>query len=111
MTNPALTATPRTGTNPKTGGSLLITRTSIRRRIAHMLEGFGCDNALDWPETHPIDLDSLQMVELALHIEAAFDIDFRDDLIPPAATIEDFANMVETANLQKAKNNNREATL
>ncbi|MHB1631050.1 MAG: acyl carrier protein [Acidithiobacillus sp.] len=75
---------------------------SIRRRIAHMLGHFGCQDALDWPEAHPIDIDSLQLVELALHIEAEFDIDFRDDLIPPAATLGDFVDMVEAALRQKA---------
>lgn len=75
---------------------------SIRRRIAHMLGHFGCNDALDWPEAHPIDIDSLQLVELALHIEAEFDIDFRDDLIPPAATLGDFVDMVEAALRQKA---------
>lgn len=75
---------------------------SIRRRIAHMLGHFGCQDALDWPEAHPIDIDSLQLVELALHIEAEFDIDFRDDLIPPAATLGDFVDMVESALRQKA---------
>ena len=73
-----------------------VTTISIRRRIAHMLGNFGCD-ALAWPEAHPIDLGSLQLVELALHIEAEFDIDFRDDLIPPAATMGDFVDMVEAA--------------
>lgn len=75
---------------------------SIRRRIAHMLGHFGCQDALTWPEAHPIDIDSLQLVELALHIEAEFDIDFRDDLIPPAATLGDFVDMVESALRQKA---------
>ena len=39
--------------------------TSIRRRIAHILDGFGCRDAMEWPEAHPlqgagpIDLDSM----------------------------------------------------
>lgn len=84
---------------PKTAGN--ITPDSIRRRIAHMLGQFGRD-ALDWPEAHPVDLDSLQLVELAMHIEAEFDIDFRDDLIPPAPAIGDFVDMVEAALRQKS---------
>lgn len=80
-----------------------VTTISIRRRIAHMLGNFGFSSAdaLTWPETHPINMDSLQLVELALHIESEFDIDFRDDLIPPAATMGDFVDMVEAALRQK----------
>ena len=78
-----------------------VTTASIRRRIAHRLANFGCTDALDWPEAHPIDLDSMQLVELALHIEAEFDIDFRDDLIPPAPSLGDFVDMVEAALRQK----------
>lgn len=91
MTDPVLTTIPLTGA-------------SIRRRVAHMLGNFGFSPAdtLNWPETHPIDIDSLQLVELSLHIEAEFDIDFRDDLIPPAATMGDFVDMVEAALRQKA---------
>ena len=80
-----------------------VTTISIRRRIAHMLGNFGFSSAdaLTWPETRPINMDSLQLVELALHIESEFDIDFRDDLIPPAATMGDFVDMVEAALRQK----------
>lgn len=81
-----------------------VTTISIRRRIAHMLGNFGFSSAdtLTWPESHLIDLDPLQLVELALHIEAEFDIDFRDDLIPPAPTLGDFVNLVEATLRQKA---------
>ena len=70
---------------------------SIRRRIGHMLAGFGFQDAPDWPEAHPVDLDALQLVELSLNIEAEFDVDFRDDLIPPHPNMGDFVDMVEAA--------------
>lgn len=82
--------------------ALLETGGTIRRRIGHMLAGFGFQDAPDWPETHAIDLDSLQMVELAMSIEAEFDVDFRDDLIPPHPNMGDFVDMVEAALRQSA---------
>jgi acyl carrier protein len=88
-----------------------MTGINIRRRIAHMLGNFGFSSAdtLNWPESHPIDLDPLQLVELALHIEAEFDIDFRDDLVPPAPTLGDIVDMVEAALRQKAVDHSKEA--
>lgn len=83
------------------------TTISIRRRIAHMLEGFGHPDALEWPEAHPIDLDSLQLVELALHLESEFNIDFWDELIPPSPSIGDFVDMVEAALRQKSVNDRK----
>lgn len=70
---------------------------SVRRRIGHMLSGFGCDGAQDWPETHPIAIGDLQSVELAIQIEAEFDIEFRDDLVPEKPVLGDFVRMVEAA--------------
>lgn len=75
---------------------------SIRRRIGNMLSSFGHPDAAEWSESHPIDLDSMELVELSLKIEAAFDVDFRDDLIPPSPNMGDFVDMVEAAMRQSA---------
>lgn len=80
---------------------------SIRHKIARILQNFGHNDALEWPEAHPIDLDSLQLVELALEIESTFDIDFRDDLIPPSPSLGDFVDMVESAFRQKSVDGGR----
>jgi len=42
------------------------------------------------------------LVELSLNIEAEFDVDFRDDLIPPHPNMGDFVDMVEAALRQTA---------
>ena len=72
-------------------------KTNVRRRIAHIMGHFGYTDALTWPETHLLPLDALQLVELSLHIEAEFDIDFRDDLIPSTPTMGDVVDMVDFA--------------
>ncbi len=82
---------------------------SIRRRIAHMLVGFGHADALEWNEAHRMDdLDSMELVELSLCIEAEFDVDFRDDLIPHSPDLGDFVDMVEAAIRQKAVDGGRQ---
>lgn len=71
----------------------MISKENIRKHIATRVENFGCKN----PYEGHIDIDSMQLVELALQIEADYNIEFRDDLIPPDATLENFVDLVHKA--------------
>lgn len=71
-----------------------ISAISVRRRIGHMLVGFGFPGANDWLEDHPVEIEDLQLVELAMRIESEFDVEFRDDLLPDCPVLGDFVRMV-----------------
>lgn len=84
-------------------------KNSIKRRVASILEqNFEHVNVMGWPESKPIDLDSMQIVHLSMLIEDAFDLDLADVIIPHSTTLNDFVTIVESAkNRQQNKNAKR----
>lgn len=77
-------------------------KNSIKRRVASILEqNFDQVNVMGWPESKPIDLDSMQIVHLSMLIEDAFHLDLADVIIPHSTTLNDFVTIVESAKKHK----------